>query len=181
MIYFTILHWLVLGFFVILFIILSILSAQAKSTNVVISGIFASFLVSVFGAGLSIVVLEKYTKKGEIIKLKTRRILFNESLFVSGMIKNVGRYPFKYCKVSIKLINQDRKRLKKANFFESAGLNIFGGKKEKKKARPNTIFKEKKFTFKPVLKPGYIYPFSMTLKYPAYFRDTLIIKKIYCH
>jgi len=178
--YFTIIHWLAIGFFIILFIALSLLSAQAKKTSFVISGIFASFLVTTFGGVLSIIILEKYTKKGAMIKVKERRILFNETMFVKGYIQNVGKFPLNYCTISVKLINNDKKQFGKGTFFKSAGLNIFGDK-EKKLAKPNTVYKEKVFTFKPALKPGYQEPFSISLKYPGYFRGTMIIKKIYCH
>jgi len=178
--YFTIIHWLAIGFFIILFIALSLLSAQAKKTSFVISGIFASFLVTTFGGVLSIIILEKYTKKGTMIKVKERRILFNETMFIKGYIQNVGKFPLNYCTISVKLINNDKKQFGKGSFFKSAGLGIFGSK-DKKLAKPNTIKKEKVFTFKPPLKPNYREPFSIALKYPGYFKSTQIIKKIYCH
>jgi len=178
--YFTIIHWLAIAFFIILFIALSLLSAQAKKTSVVISGIFASFLVTTFGAVLTIIILEKYTKKGIMVKVDERRVLFNETMFVKGYIQNAGRFPLNYCTVSIKLINNDRKNFGKGTFFKSGGLSIFGDK-EKKLAKPNTILKEKVFTFKPPLKPQYRQPFSIVLPYPGYFKNTMIIKKIYCH
>jgi len=178
--YFTIIHWLDIAFFVILFIALSLLSAQAKKTSVIISGIFASFLVTTFGAVLSIIIIEKYTKKAQMVKVTERRILFNETMFIKGYIKNVGKFPINYCTVSIKLINNDRKHFQKGTFFKSGGLNIFGDK-DKKLAKPNTVKKEKVFTFKPPLKPAYREPFSIVLPYPGYFRNTMIIKKIYCH
>jgi hypothetical protein len=178
--YFTFLHWLAIAFFIILFIALSLLSATAKKNSIVVSGIFASFLVSVFGAVLSIIILEKYTKKGAMIKVSERRILFNETMVVKGTIVNVGKFPLNYCTVSIKLINNDRKQFGKGTFFKSGGLSIFGDK-EKKLAKPNTVYKEQVFKFKPPLKPNYRHPFSVTLKYPGYFRGAMIIKKIYCH
>jgi len=180
MIYFTILHWLAIAFFIILFIALSLLSAQSKKTSVVLGGIFASFLVTTFSGVLSIIILEKYTKKGAMIKVEERRILFNETMFIKGEIQNVGRFPLNYCKVTVKLINNDRKQFGKGTFFKSGGLSIFGDK-EKKLAKPNTVYKEKYFTFKPPLKPGYRQPFSIVLPYPGYFRGTMIVKKIYCH
>ena len=178
--YFTIIHWLAIAFFIILFIALSLLSAQAKKTSIVLSGIFASFLVTTFGATLTIIILEKYTKKGMMTNVKERRILFNETMFISGNIYNSGRFPLNYCTISIKLINNDRKNFGKGTFFKSGGLNIFGSK-DKEIAKPNTIKKEKTFTFKPALKPNYRKPFSISLKYPGYFKNTMIIKKIYCH
>ena len=178
--YFSILDWLAVGFFLILFIALSLLSAQAKSTGVVLGGIFASFLVSTFGGVLSIVILEKYTKKAYIYKVKERRILFNETFFISGYIRNNGKFPLNYCKLEVKLINNDRSKFSKGSFFKSGGFEIFGGK-DKKEVKPQTIEKTKYFTFKPPLKPFYSEPFSITLKYPGYFTRVQVIKKLYCH
>jgi hypothetical protein len=178
--YFSILHWLILAFFIILFIALSLLSAQAKKTNVIVSAIFASFLVTFFGAILSIIILEKYTKKGSLIRVSEYRILFNETLVVKGEILNVGKLPLGYCKVSLKLINNDRKVFGKGSFFKSGGVSVFGNN-EKQLQKPNTIIKEQLFRFKPPLRKGQSYPFSMTLNYPPYFRGYRAIKKIYCH
>jgi len=178
--YFTILHWLSVAFFIIFFIALSLLSAQAKKTNIIVSGIFASFLVSVFGGVLSIIILEKYTKKASMINVSERRVLFNETMVIKGDIINVGKFPLNYCNISIKLINNDRRTFSKGSFFQSGGLNIFGDK-EKQLKRPNTILKEQTFKFKPPLKPNFRKAFSITLKYPGYFKGSMIIKKIHCH
>jgi len=178
--YFSILDWLAVGFFLIFFIALSLLSAQAKSTGVVLGGIFASFLVSTFGGVLSIVILEKYTKSAYLSKVQERRILFNETFFINGYIVNNGRFPVNYCKLEVKLINNDRNKYTKGTFFKSGGFNIFGSK-DKQEPKPQVIEKTKYFTFKPPLKPYYSQPFSITLQYPGYFRNTQVIKKLYCH
>ena len=178
--YFTILHWLSIAFFVILFIALSLLSAQAKKNNIIISAIFASFLVTTFGAILSIIILEKYTKKASMIKIKERRILFNETMAIKGEIYNNGKFPLNYCNITIKLINNDRRSFKKGAFFQSGGLNMFGDK-EKQLAKPNTILKEKIFKFKPPLQPSGRHNFSVMIDYPGYFKGARVIKKIYCH
>jgi hypothetical protein len=138
-------------------------------------------LVSTFGAVMSVVILEKYTKVGIMTGVKERRILFNESLFIQGYIKNAGKFPIKYCTINVKLVNQDRKQFGKGSFFKSAGFDIFGGKDTKKKSRPNTVQKEKVIKFKNLLKPGHAEVFSMSVPYPSYFKQTLIIKKMSCH
>ncbi len=177
--YFTILHWLAIAFFVILFIALSLLSAQSKKSSIMLGGIFASFLVTVFGAVLTILILEKYTKKATVTRVQTHRILFNETFVVQGDILNIGKFPVNYCTISIKLINNDKKQFSKGTFFKSGGLNIFGDK-EKKIAKPNTVYKEKVFVFKKPLKPNYSYPFTIVIPYPGYFRGAMVIKKIKC-
>jgi len=178
--YFSILDWLAVGFFLILFIALSLLSAQAKKTGVILGGIFTSFLVSTFGGVLTIVILEKYTKHAYLNKVQERRILFNETMFINGYIVNNGRFPVNYCKLEVKLINNQGIKYKKGTFFKSGGFDIFGGK-NKKQAKPQVINKTKYFTFKPPLKPEYSQPFSITLPYPGYFGSAQIIKKLYCH
>jgi hypothetical protein len=178
--YFSILDWLAVGFFLILFIALSLLSAQAKKTSIILGGIFASFLVSTFGGVLSVVILEKYTKSAYLSKVKERRILFNETMFINGFIVNNGRFSLNYCKLDVKLINGDRNKYSKGTFFKSSGFNIFGGK-NKKQTKPQVIKKTKYFTFKPPLKPGYFEPFSVNIKYPGYFKNAIIKEKLYCH
>jgi hypothetical protein len=91
-IYFSIIHWLAIAFFIILFVALSLLSAQAKKTSVVLGGIFSSFLFSTFIGVLGIVILEKYTKHGTMIKVKQRRILFNETVFLVVIFIIVGNF-----------------------------------------------------------------------------------------
>ena len=179
--YFTILHWLDLLFFLILFIFLVVVSVKAagKNLNLAISMIFASFLVTTFGAVLGILILEKYTKKAKIIELKQRRVLLNETLVLKGRVKNIGKFKINYCKLEVKLVNNGwGKKLEKGAFFKSGGLEIFGSK-DKKQKRPNTVLREKVIVRN--LSPGMIKNFSMVVPYPPYFKNTYIRTKLYCH
>ena len=105
--YFTFLHWLTIAFFLILFIFLAILSAKAANNNtkMLLSMIFASFLVTSFGAVIGLVILEKYTKKAKLLDAKQRRVLINETLVLKGRVKNIGKFKINYCKLEIKLVN----------------------------------------------------------------------------
>ena len=178
--YFTILHWLDLLFFLILFIFLVILSVKAAGNNikVLISMIFASFLVTAFGGVLGIIILEKYTKKAKIIELKQRRVLLNETLVLKGRVKNIGKFKINYCKLKIKLVNNAwGKKIEKGAFFKSGGLSIFGSKE--KKVKPNTIEMTKVIVRD--LDPGVIKNFSTVIPYPPYFKNTYLNTKLYCH
>ncbi len=178
--YFTVLHWLDLLFFLLLFIFLVIVSIKASGSNakIALSMIFASFLVSAFGGVLGIVILEKYTKQARIIDLKQRRVLLNETLVLKGRIKNVGDYKINYCKLKIKLVNNAYgSKLKKGSLFKSGGLNIFGSKD--KNVKPNTIEVTRVIVRK--LEPGIMKNFSVVMPYPPYFKDTYLNTKLYCH
>ena len=178
--YFTILHWLDLLFFLLLFIFLVVVSVKASNNNLTlaISMIFASFLVTSFGGVLGIIILEKYTKKAKIVELKQRRVLLNETLVLKGRIKNVGKYKIGYCKLEVKLINNARsKKVEKGAFFKSGGFELFGSKK--KNVKPN-IVKVSKVVIKN-LPPAITKNFSLIIPYPPYFKNTDLRTKLYCH
>ena len=179
--YFTVLHWLTIAFFLILFIFLTFLSVKAANNNtkLLLSMIFASFLVTSFGAVLGIIILEKYTKKALLLDVENRRVLLNETLMVKGRVKNIGKFRINYCKLDIKLVNNGwGSKLSGGTFFKPGGLNIFGFK-EKKEQKPNTV-KATRIIVKKLL-AGEIRNFSVTIPYPPYFRNTYINYKLYCH
>ena len=178
--YFTILHWLDIAFFLILFIFLTILSVKAakNSVKLLLSMIFASFLVTTFGAVLGLIILEKYTKKAILLDVKQRRVLINETLVLKGRVKNIGKFKINYCKLDIKLVNNGwGGGFKKGTFFKPGGLNLFGSKEKKK---PN-IVKVTKYIITDELRPGEIKNFTAIIPYPPYFKNTYLNYKLYCH
>jgi len=180
--YFTILHWLTISFFLILFIFLTFLSVKAANnkTGLLISMIFASFLVTSFGAVIGVIVLEKYTKKAVLLDVKSRRVFLNETLVVKGRIKNIGKFKINYCKLVIKLVNNGwGSKIQKGTFFKSGGLSLFGSK-NKKKEKPNTVTATR-IIIRDGLLPGEIKNFSAIMPYPPYFSNTYINYKLYCH
>jgi len=180
--YFTILHWLDIAFFLILFIFLTILSVKAagNSVKVLLSMIFASFLVTSFGAVLGLIILEKYTKRAILLNVEQRRVLINETLVLKGRVENIGKFKINYCKLDIKLVNNGwGKGLTKGTFFKSGGLTLFGSKKEKQQ-RPNVV-KATRYIITDGLNPGEIKNFSAIIPYPPYFKNTYLNYKLYCH
>ena len=180
--YFTILHWLDIAFFLILFIFLTILSVKAagNSVKVLLSMIFASFLVTSFGAALGLIILEKYTKKAVLLDVKQRRVLINETLVLKGRVKNIGKFKINYCKLDIKLVNNGwGGGFTKGTFFKSGGLSLFGSK-EKENKRPNVV-KATRYIITDGLLPGEIKNFAAIIPYPPYFKNTYLNYKLYCH
>jgi len=180
--HFTILHWLDIAFFLLLFIFLTIISAKAAGNNIkiLLSMIFASFLVTSFGGVLGLVILEKYTKKATLLNVEQRRVLINETMVLKGQVKNIGNFKINYCKLEIKLVNNGWGRtFKKGSFFKSGGLSIFGSK-SKEQQRPN-IVKATRYIITDGLNPGEIKNFSAIIPYPPYFSNTYVNYKLYCH
>ena len=180
LIHFTILHWLDIAFFLLLFIFLTILSAKASGNNIkiLLSMIFASFLVTTFGAILGIIILEKYTKQAILLNVSQRRVLINETMVLKGQVKNIGKFKINYCKLDIKLVNNGwGGGFSKGTFFKSGGFSLFGKKEQK---RPNVI-KATRYIITDGLNPGEIKNFSAIIPYPPYFKNTYLNYKLYCH
>jgi len=178
--YFTILHWLDVAFFLLLFIFLTILSVKAAKDNIklLVSMIFASFLVTAFMGVLGLIILEKYTKKAELLDVKQRRVLINETMVLKGRVKNIGKFKINYCKLEVKLVNNGwGGKMSPGTFFKPGGLNLFG---KKEKSKPNTI-KVTRYIITDGLRPGEIKNFSAVIPYPPYFKNTYLNYKLYCH
>ncbi len=180
MIYMTVLHWLTLAFFIILFLLLVLISKREKRKNVFWSMVFASFLVTSTGALFSMFVLDKYTKKAKLLSIENHRILRTEEIVFKGKIMNVGKFTIGRCKLSIKMINNpvEGNKLSGSQIYKPSGLDFFKAK-DAKKERPNTI--EEEFVVARKIKPGEIQPFTVRMPYPPYFSKTRLIYHLYCH
>ncbi|BDY12751.1 DUF2393 family protein [Hydrogenimonas cancrithermarum] len=180
MTYFTIIHWLMLLFFLALFILLVIVSRKESRPNVFWSMVFASFLVTSTAAVFSMFVLDKYTKKGKLLSIENHRILRTEEIVFKGKVANVGKFTIGKCKLTVKMINNpvEAGKLSGGQIFKPSGLEFFKSK-EKKENRPNTI--EKEFVVARDLKPREVQPFTIRMHYPPYFSKTRLIYKLYCH
>jgi len=180
MTYFTILHWLALLFFLVLFLLLVFISRREKRKNIFWSMVFASFLVTATGAVFSMFVLDKYTKKGKLLRIENHRILRTEEIVFKGEVKNVGKFRIGRCKLTIKMINNpvESGKLSGGQLYKPSGMDFFKAK-ESRKERPNTILKE--FVVARNLDPDEVQPFTVRMPYPPYFSKTRLIYHLYCH
>ncbi len=181
MIYMTILHWLVLLFFIALFILLVVVSKKESRPNVFWSMVFASFLVTSTAAVFSMFVLDKYTKKAKLVSIKNFRVLRSEEIVFKGKVQNVGKFKIGQCKLTIKMINNplEAGKLSGGQVFKPSGLGDFFSIKDSKSERPNTL--EREFVVAKGLEPKEVRPFTIHMKYPPYFSKTRLIYKLYCH
>jgi len=181
MVYFTILHWITLGFFLVLFLLLVFLSKKETNKKIFLSMVFASFLVTSMGAVFSMFVLDKYTKKAKLLKISHKRILRNESISITGKVKNVGKFKIGQCKLEVKIVSDalNTGKLKGSNIYKPrSGLgNLFTN--EDKDQKVTTILKE--FAIAKDLKPNEIRTFTINMKYPPYFQSPYFGYKLYCH
>ena len=180
MAYFTILHWLTLAILLVLFILISIIALKQTNRKILLSMLFSNFLVITTLAVFSMFVLDKYTKQARLEDMTQKRVLITESLVLSGKIRNIGHFSIGKCKIEVRLVNDALTASTVSGskvFTPNAGFDFFS--KSKRDTKPSTIIKE--FTIAKNFNKGELRNFSVSLKYPPYFRKPTMIYKLYCH
>ncbi len=179
MFYFTIFHWIAIAIFAVIFILLVLISIKEQNPKTKIAMIFSSVLVVLLGVALSLLALEKWTKKAKLLSYNNKRDLMNESIVFTGRLKNIGDFKIGYCKVEAKLTNNVYKMgIPKNSFFKPKNTlsSLFGTDKE---AKPNVVKKE--FVVAKNIHPKEARNFSIKMKYPPYFNNTSEKLTLTCH
>jgi phosphate/sulfate permease len=181
MILFNVWHYIVFGVIGVIFMGGIIASMRQKDTKTVLSMLFSVTLISLFLALFSIFVVDKYTKKVELSKLKNRRLLSTEQIVYTGIVKNVGKYPIGKVTFEIKLVNRGHAtgNVKGGNFYKPSGFVSFFTEGLNMKEKPQTITKE--FVVAKNLQPGRMQRFRVYFRYPPYFSATSQFAKVWGH
>ncbi len=182
MAYFTILHWITIIFLLILFVLFSIIALKQTNKKILVSMLFSNFLVITLIAILSMFVLDKYTKIAKLENVTQKRILMNETLSLTGRIRNVGKFDIGKCKLEVKLVSNAMSggNVQGSQIFSPSGLsffNIFGS--NERDNRPTTVISE--FVIAKNFKKGELRNFSVSIRYPPYFKKPFMNYKLYCH
>lgn len=178
--YFTILHWIVFLILLVLFILFCVVALKQTNKKILLSMLFSNFLVITMLGIFSIFVLDKYTKKARLENVTQKRILITESYTITGKIRNIGSFKIGKCKLEVKLVNNaiSSGDVTGSNVFSPrSGLDFLFGKD--KDARESTIIRE--FTVAKNFDAGELRNFSVSMKYPPYFKKTYMNYKLYCH
>ena len=128
-------------------------------------------LISVLLALFSVLVVDKYTKKVELFKVRNKRLLSTEQIIYTGFVKYVGNHTIGKVTFEVKLVNKGHApgNVKGGNFYKPSGImEFFGGGFGMRNDKPQSI--TKKFLVAKNLKSGSAKPFRVYFKYPGYFR-----------
>ncbi len=174
-------HYLVFGVILILFIGGVVASLKQESTKMRFSMLFSVTLISLFLAIFSVFVVDKYTKKVELYKVKNKRLLSIEKIIYTGFVKNTGKYPIGKVTFSIKLVNKGHAtgNVKGGNFYKPSGFLSFFSEGLNMNSKPQTV--EKEFIVAKNLKPGQAKAFRVYFDYPPYFSSTAQFLKVWGH
>jgi hypothetical protein len=170
----TIIHWIVGAIFLLLFLILTLLSIREKNLKTMVAMIFSSFLLTVSATVISMIVLDKYTKKVKILTYTTQKDLAHESVIVRGVLQNVGKYEVGYCTLEIRVSNNPRGRRASSYFTPTKSLDFMGdvGNKVSSVTVEEDVAEN--------LAPGEKKKFFTSVRYPTYFENPKYTLKLHC-
>jgi len=178
---FNIWHYVVLGVIGLIFLSGVIASLKQNDTKMRYSMLFSITLITAFLAIFSVFVVDKYTKKVSLSKLKNKRLLSTEKIIYTGKVTNVGNYPIGKVTFDIKLVNRGHAtgNVKGGNFYKPSGFFSFFSGGFNMRAKPQSI--EKEFVVAKNLKPGESQRFRVYFGYPPYFSSTAEFAKVWGH
>jgi hypothetical protein len=166
-------HFFTFGVIFLIFLGGVISALRQEKKKFIMPMIISTVLVTALMAGFSVVVVDKYTKKVKLYKLKNKRLLSTEQIVYTGIVKNEGKFPIGKVTFEIKLVNKGHAtgNVKGGNFYKASGFfDFFNSATSKKKVQAQSITKE--FVVAKNLKPGAAKPFRVHFRYPPYFRST---------
>ena len=176
-------YWHVIVLLIILsFGALGVYSAfKQDQKKLIIPMIFSVSLITILVAGFSIVVVDKYTKVAKLYKLDNKRILQQEKIMYSGIVKNEGNHKIGKVTFEIKLVNKGMAtgNVKGGSFYKPSGFFDFFKGGSNKLYKPQQITQE--FVVARNLKPGQAKAFRVYFDYPPYFRSVSQFSKLYSH
>jgi len=163
-------HYIFLSIVFLIFIGGLFSAFKQEKKKLIFPMIVSVTLISVFLAFFSIMVIDKYTKKVELYKLKSKRLLSTEQVVYTGTVKNIGNHKIGEVTLEIKLVNKGHAtgNVKGGNFYKTSGFFAFFGGLDVM-YKPQTIIKE--FVVAKNLKPGTAESFRVYFDFPPYFRS----------
>jgi len=177
---FNIWHYVVLFIFLLIFIGGVIVSLRQSNKKLVFPMLISVFLIVGLFSAFSVVVVDKYTKKAGLYKVKDKRLLSVEKIVYSGIVKNEGNYEIGKVTFTIKLVNRGHAtgNVKAGSFYKPSGFfDFFSGGDAKRK--PQTITKE--FVVARNLKPQRSKAFRVYFDYPPYFKSVAHFYSVEAH
>ncbi len=170
---FTWLHWLtfaVLGMAFVGMITFSLmrLKGQVQYVTIGVAVVFGLIL-----SYISLIALDKKTKKSTLYKLENKRVLRTEEMIFTGYVINSGYHKIANVEMEIKLINLGKAtgRVRGTDFYRTNSLfgDLFKSKSDKRKSRPGT--RTYTFDIAQNLEPEKRKKFKVRFKFPPYFKD----------
>jgi len=174
-------HFIMFGVIFLIFLAGVISSFRQDKKKLILPMLISTTVVTLFLAVFSVVLVDKYTKKVELFKLKNKRLLSTEKIVYTGIVKNTGEHTIGKIVFEIKLVNKGHAtgNVKGGNFYKPSGVFDFFSGGNSKSNKPQTI--TKKFVVARNLKAGSAKSFRVYFDYPPYFRNVAHFAEVTGH
>lgn len=176
MMHFTIIHYIFVVIFILIFGLLVLLSQNEKNPKTRLSLIIVSFIISSIGLIVSLLILDKYTKKGKLVSYHTRRDYNKEAVIITGNIQNKGKFKISYCTLDIRIVNKVvRKKGSVFKYQTSSVGDMFKSRGYKKNFLNDSVRAVED------LKPRLTKSFKVAVKIPSSFQNPRYFFHLVCH
>jgi hypothetical protein len=172
-------HFITIFILLILYAIGIYFSLKQDKTKVKTTLGLALSAVFIIMSAISVLAVDKYTKKVELYKFDNKRILSIEKIVYSGIVKNVGDHDIGEVTLEIKIVNKARQMGPTKSFFTPSGFKEFFGGGADILYKPQHL--KKTFVVAKNLKPGQAKSFRVHFDYPPYFRNVSQFADVYGH
>lgn len=165
-------HFIVFGVIFLIFVGGIIASVKQSKQKLVLPMVVSVTVTSILLAFFSVLVVDKYTKKVELYKLDSKRLLSIEKVAYFGVVKNEGNHKIGEVTLEIKLVNKGHVtgNVKGGSYFSASGFfDFFSDGANILYNKPQSI--TKKFVVAKNLKPGTAKSFRVYFDFPPYFRS----------
>lgn len=180
--YFTVVHIIVLIVVFLIFCVFLVQIFKIKDLKLAVGylilNIFSMTCLGIFGMLLS----DQSTKKAKVSNITYKRVFLNETIRIYGDITNIGSFGITACNIEIKLINAPAKftQVDPDIFKTKSFLDDLLDKFHRKDKKKISVIKEN-FKIGRNLDAGRKQAFSVSLPFPAHFKDPKVHYTLSCH
>lgn len=175
--YFTIIHWITLILFLLLMIFIVIASYKNLNTKQFITASLFAIPLLTFGLIGAMYGVNNITKQAKILEVSHRNVIRNESILITGRIKNIGNFKIGTCYLEIDIYDMKKNKLSHGVFTPIVWItDLFS---EVKPSKP--LFITKEVLIAENLEPGKIKRFTISVRNPTYMQGMRINYKLNSH
>ena len=180
MTYLTPLHWIVLIIFALIWLLVVMLIVRMQDKSSFFLKILFSMVIVGALAIASLYVLDSYTKIARLENISHKKMLINESFFISGQIINAGNFTIGKCILEVKISNNNLEKLTQSEGPLFVTKSVLGSWFKKQDVE-NDVPTSKTFVIAQNLYQSEIRNFSVFMRYPPTFSRPSLKYELSCH
>ncbi len=172
-------HFITIVLLFLVYLVGIYFSLKQDKTKVKVALSLALSVIFIMMLIISVLAVDKYTKKVELYKFNNKRLLSIEKIVYTGIVKNEGEHKIGKVTLEIKIVNKARQMGPTESFFTPSGFKEFFGGGANVLYKPQSL--KKTFVVAKDLLPGQARSFRVHFDYPPHFRNVSQFADVYGH